>query len=169
MPARTSGRRALRAAASWLPRHATAAHRANIAVAAVPEKLLTLTAALMTRAEPSMAAPRLADREIGRRPGWWRRAFLARQRGSNQRPMDRTFAVVARVVAHPFFGFSGSLSDFRRRFDRSGLNDDLGLLLLLKRRRFGNDCLGHCRLVDVGRVMNDAFRSSGRNLGGQRR
>ena len=112
MPRRTAGDRALRRpATAALPGHAAAAHRAGVAVAPVAEELLTLTAALMPRTEPVLTTARLANGEIGRRPLRRRLALGPRQRGANQRPVNRAFhlLIVARVGVGIGSGIGGRL------------------------------------------------------------
>jgi hypothetical protein len=88
-------------ATAALPLRTAAAHRsAGVAVLAVSEELLS-AATLVTGAE-SVSASRLANREIGILPLGRRLALGTRERGANQRPMNRT--VLARISLIGLFG-----------------------------------------------------------------
>src|SRR5205823_52587 len=71
--------------------------RAAKTIAVRPIASEWLAAALMARTEPVLTAAGLTDREFGNGPGG-RRLALARQGRANQRPMHRSFFVLASFV-----------------------------------------------------------------------
>jgi hypothetical protein len=133
----------------WGPAASTDA-AALIAVGAIAKRLRS---ALVPGAKSILTPARLADREFRGGPRWRRLTADARQRGANQRAVNRTFLVAARF---PFlvFAFEPGVSVGRRR----SVCRQVGLFL---QRRFinGRVCLGGVGLRF--RVVRHAFGCGG--------
>jgi hypothetical protein len=85
-----------------LARRTASAGAAEVSVSSIPLKLSALPL-LETLTEAILTSGGLADGEVGRGPRWRRRSLWPRQRGANQRAMNRPFFAISTVAG--FFPF----------------------------------------------------------------